>query len=183
MVEIWKDIIDYEGLYQVSNMGRVKGLNRVVDNGKGVKMYLNERLLKFSKSNNGYLGVVLCKNGKVRRFLVHRLVASAFVDNPCNKPQVNHLNEVKDDNRAINLNWMTRKENINYGSGRKRLSKIVTNNPKTSKAVIATCLSTGKEIRFPSMNEIKRQGFNRRNVWSVLKGRKKSSKGYTWRYE
>lgn len=100
--EVWKDIDGYEGLYQVSNFGRVKSVGR----GK-------ERVLKAGKNSNNYLTVVLCKSKKPKSFLVHRLVAQAFIPNPENKEQIDHINTIRDDNRVENLRWVTPKENGN----------------------------------------------------------------------
>jgi hypothetical protein len=103
MVEIWKNIINYEGLYQVSNMGRVKSLWK----GK-------ERILKSGKSIWGYYLVNLHKNGKIKTYSVHRLVGIAFISNPDNKPEINHIDGNKTNNRADNLEWCTHLENIEH---------------------------------------------------------------------
>lgn len=110
--EVWKDVAGFEGLYSISNMGRVKS--------QGNFEARKTKMLKPQLLNTGYLIVKLSKQGKVFQFLVHRLVAEAFVPNPENKPEVNHLNELKNDNRACNLAWVTRKENINYGTRTQR---------------------------------------------------------------
>ena len=113
--EIWKDIPEYEGLYQVSNMGRVKSLkyNR---SGK-------EKILKFGKTKNGYLYVNLYKDGKVKHYDIHRLVASTFIPNPDNLSEVNHKDENKENNHVDNLEFCNHTYNINYGTCKKRISK------------------------------------------------------------
>ena len=107
-MEIWKDILNYEGLYQVSNYGNVKSLNRINRNGKTV----HEKILSQAKSTSGYLQVNLSKDNKVKIFQVHRLVAVAFIDNPDNKPQVDHIDNNKHNNHVENLRWVTGKENM-----------------------------------------------------------------------
>ena len=101
MNEIWKTIEDYPN-YMVSNMGNVKSLK-----------WGKEKILKAGKNNHGYLSVVLCKDGKQKTHKVHRLVAQAFIPNPENKEQIDHINTIKTDNRVENLHWVTSKENNN----------------------------------------------------------------------
>lgn len=102
MKEVWKDITGYEGLYQVSNSGRVQSLPR--ENMCVNRVYIRKgKVLKGSPDKDGYLCVHLSKNGIERKFLVHRLVAKHFIPNPNNSQQVNHKNEIVNDNRASNL--------------------------------------------------------------------------------
>lgn len=103
--EIWKPIKDFEGYYEVSNIGRVRSLN--------YKRTGKEKILKNTESNDGYLIVGLTKNGKRKQFKVHRLVAEAFIPNPENKPCIDHINTVRSDNRVENLRWVSYKENSN----------------------------------------------------------------------
>lgn len=108
--EIWKDIPGYEGLYQVSNFGRIKGLPRYVSNDKG-QILLKERILKGHKITKGYIQVEFPNKDKRVLKLIHVLVAQAFIPNPNNYPQVNHINGLKDDNRAENLEWVNNSMN------------------------------------------------------------------------
>jgi hypothetical protein len=114
--EVWLDIKGYEGHYQVSSFGRVKSLARVVECRKDVFVNKKEKFLKPTKNRKGYLNLKLCikKDGvcSEKSVIVHRLVANEFLDNSLNKPQVNHINGIKDDNRVENLEWATGSENI-----------------------------------------------------------------------
>lgn len=109
---IWKDIAGFDGRYQVSTDGQVKVLKTVNANKhRGRKTYLLEKTLKLSLSELGYYRVGLVKNKKQTSYLVHRLVAKEFLVNPSNKPQINHINGLKGDNRLENLEWSTFSEN------------------------------------------------------------------------
>lgn len=113
IAEIWKDIQGYEGLYQVSNLGRVKSLGRFIDRLVYGNYWQEERILKPNKTKYGYLIVELRKNKKPKYFTVHRLVAMTFISNPENKPQIDHINADKTNNSVNNLRWVTAKENVN----------------------------------------------------------------------
>ena len=170
MKEIWKDVEGYEGLYKVSNLGRIFGIKRngVLKPGKG-----------------RYDFVVLCKNGVRHEISVHRLVAKAFCPNPHNKPEVNHINEIAEDNRASNLEWCTRLENIRHGTGIERHAEAQLNCKRRSKR-IAQYTIDGEYIKtFPSIREMYRQtGFDRSAVCKCASGNHRYSHayGYLWRY-
>lgn len=150
--EIWKDIPEYENFYQISSLGRVKSLERNVWNGK-VYCVHRERILKPMKNSDGYLQVVLFKGGIRKSFKIHRLVCNAFLPNPYNLPEVNHINEDKTDNRLENLEFCDHIYNCNFGTRNERAAKGKTNHIKLSKKV--KCLETG--IVYPSIQEIERQ--------------------------
>lgn len=165
MEEIWKDIEGFEGVYQVSNLGRVKRVT-------------TGRVLKPCRIKTAYLQVGLYKQGSASKKLIHRLVAQAFIPNPENKPEVNHIDEGKTNNMASNLEWSTSKENINHGTRNERVSKI------KSIPIIAINLKTGESTKFYGLRECARQlGLNHSNITSVLKGRYKQTGGYTFKYK
>lgn len=110
-MEIWKDVIGYKGIYKVSNLGYVKSLDHLVKHSNGRDRIQKGRFLKRYKSHKGYIMVSLSKNKTRFTTSVHRLMAIHFIDNPLNKPQVNHINGIKDDNRLCNLEWCTNSEN------------------------------------------------------------------------
>ena len=171
--EEWRDVADYEGRYQVSSEGRVKSLER-----KGRK---SERILKPGVRSKGYLFVVLCAGGKSRMFSVHRLVCTAFHDNPENKLDVNHINENKTDNRACNLEWCTRRENVNHGSRNERAANGIAK--ALSKQVGQYTLDGELVKTWVSTMEAERQtGFSRSNISQVARGKHKQAYGYIWKY-
>lgn len=129
MKEIWKDIRGYEGLYQVSNMGNVKSLERMVDR-RGFPFSIKERILKKSISAKGYLVVNLIRDKKAKLCLVHRLVAITFIPNPDGKLFVDHINCNKFDCKVSNLRWVTAKENSNNPITYKRLADFARSNRK-----------------------------------------------------
>ena len=142
MKEEWRDIKGYEDLYQVSNLGRVKSL-------KDNKGNYREKILSNSTTTQGYLFVHLYKNGKVKLFTVHRLVAMHFIDNSNNYKEVNHKDENKSNNCVENLEWCTREYNNNYGTKNKRHSESRKGKYKGSKHYRARkvqCVTTGKKF-------------------------------------
>lgn len=118
MEEIWKDIPDYEGLYQASNLGRVRSLGQTQtrSNGRAIcEVHIKGKILKPSlDGTKRYYGVSLCKNKKIKRHMVHRLIAKTFLDNPNNYIDVNHKDENKQNNRLENLEWCTHSYNVSY---------------------------------------------------------------------
>ena len=198
--EIWKPIKDYEGLYEVSNLGRVKSLNY---RGTG-----KEKILKNIENSKGYFQVSLVKFGKQKVFKIHRLVAETFIPNPEGKPCIDHINTIRSDNRVENLRWVTHEENNNNPLTKKKYSenhreqsgeknpmygrtgeknpmygRIGENNPK-SKPIVQINPDTNEIIKiWASAMEAERQGgFNNGAINQCCKGKRKSHKGYRWAF-
>ncbi len=127
MEEIWKDIKGYEGLYQISNFGNIKSMDKVIIRKDGIKYIKRGTMLKPSINTSGYLQIGLSKNGIRKPFRIHRLVAIAFIPNPYNKPFIDHINTIKTDNKVENLRWVTREENANNPLTRKHISESNSN--------------------------------------------------------
>jgi hypothetical protein len=122
LTEIWLPIKDYEGFYEVSNLGRVRSVSRIVKHSRGGgKIVLGD--IKSTSSTRGHLRVHLYKHGVTKSFFVHRLVAIAFIPNHENKPSINHINCVRGDNRVENLEWCTSQENENHKKSLGRQAK------------------------------------------------------------
>ena len=173
MSEIWKPIRDYEGLYEVSNLGNVRSLKRNTTNGK---------VLKQGGRPNGYLIVTLCKNNKHKTRTIHRLVAEAFIANPNSLPEVNHNDGNKKNNCIDNLEWVTKEENtqhaINTG-----LRKVIFNNPLRSKMVNQYSLNGTLLHTYPSTGEAERQtGIRHGNIVKCCNGQTPTAGGYKWEY-
>lgn len=171
VMEIWKDVEGYEGLYQISSKGRVKSL------GNGSSGNSKEKILKGLNDKYGYLQVNLYKEGKQKTFKVHRLVAKAFLDNPYNLPQVNHKDEDKTNNCVDNLEWCNCEYNINYGTRTERFIK--------SKSIPILQFSKNGEFirRWDGIRQIERElGINRNPISKCCKGKQKTAWNFIWRY-
>lgn len=173
--EIWKDIKGFEGLYQASNLGQVKSLERPYRR--------KENILKPSISHRGYYIVALSKNSIVKTYRVHILVYEAFNGPIPENMQVNHINEIKTDNRLSNLNLMTAKENCNWGTRNERSTKKRING-KCSKTVLQFDLNNNLVKEFPSAMQVERElGFANSNIIKCCKGKYKTAYNYKWKYK
>ena len=180
MNEIYKDIENYEGLYQISNLGRVKSLD--------YHRTRKEQILKPATDKGGYLFVGLCKNGKCERLLVHRLVATAFIPNPDNKPCIDHINTNRTDNSVDNLRWTTQKENCNNPISKKK--KIGKSNPMygkygklnhNSKPILQLSLDDNFIRMWDCASEVERElGFSQGNISMCCNGKRNTANGYKW---
>ena len=175
--EIWKDIPDYEGYYQVSNMGRVRSVDREVRHSSGGMRILKEKVLKPVMNRDGYLKVGLWKDGKMKKFTIHRLVYSAFCGEIPNELQVNHIDEDKTNNKLENLNLMTPKQNSNWGTRNERFAKT------QSKPVVALDEDGNVVFEFSSVREAGRNGFNSGNLTECCLGKRRRHRGYSWKHK
>lgn len=185
--EIWKDLPGYIGLYQVSNLGRVKSIERVDAN----KHPIHEKILKQHDRMNGYLFVTLYSDVH-KQFYVHRLVAMAFIPNPDNLPQINHKNEIKTDNRVENLEWCSVSYNNNFGTKKERISITRKNSvlckkeSEKRKRPVLQIAKNGMIIkRFESIVEAKKSFGKNNNCGAIndsLKYSNKTAYGFYWKY-
>ena len=180
--EIWKDVVGYEGLYKVSDKGNIYSVERIGANGQE----LGGIILKPRPTIKGYLQVHLCKNGKIKNNYIHRLVAEAFIPNPNDYPEVNHLDEDKANNYVKNLEWCTRERNMNHGTRGERTSE------KLSKKIRAVNIKTGEVLTFNSTQEARDKGYFAvskacRGVYKTATGKLigdgHTYKGHRWYYE
>lgn len=186
MKEIWKDVVGYEGLYQISSLGRIKsngGVFRVGNTGG----FRPEKILSPTLSKFGYYRLILCdgKGGR-KSHVIHRLVAEAFIPNPENKPQVNHIDEDKTNNSVSNLEWVTCKENINWGTANQRriaTQRLCKKNMKTTYQYDKNYNLVGTYISCKSA--ARALGINKSGIQHCCNGDIKfpTYKGYIWRYE
>jgi len=171
MSEIWKPIKGYEGLYEVSNMGRVKSLARMVKHPAGGLLFKKEKILSFGRLNNFYPGVALCKNGIPKSTKVHKLVTEAFIGDIPPGFEVNHKNGIKTDSNADNLEIVLPKKNINhaYETGL---------NPRRRKIIR---INDGKI--FNSMTDAAKEiNGNVSNIHKACNGQLKTHKGFSFAY-
>ena len=184
MSEIWRPVVGYEEYYEVSNMGRVRSFDRVTGSGYGSTRVVKGRILKELNHGNGYMCVNLFKDKKQKQFLIHRLVAQAFVPNPNNLPEVDHINTVRNDNRSENLRWVTISQNHRNIITRWRMSEAIKNSPNTCRKKKVKMLKDGELIRvFNTITEAaKFVGCNTGNICHALKGDFAQAYGYQWQY-
>lgn len=175
--EIWKPIKDYEGLYEVSNLGNVRSLDhmrKISGNGE----YLQKgKVLKNIKNNSGYIRVTLSKEGKRKNKHIHRLVAEAFIPNPNNLSCINHKDENPLNNNVNNLELCTRKYNDNYGNRNNKIAK------KLSKKIDQFDINGNYIKTWDSSVSIERETeLDQSNICLCCKGKRKSVGGYIWKY-
>ena len=178
MTEVWKDIRDFEGLYQISNLGRIKSLQRYVRVGGGGFRPLQERIISPVKCLNGYLEANLNKNGKRYVKLLHRVVAEAFLPNPHGYPQINHKDEDLTNCAVDNLEWCTAKYNANYGTRNVRMMENREFKPVDQYDKYGNFIKHYDKIT-DATNET---GADTSAIIRVCKGKQHTSLGYVWKY-
>jgi hypothetical protein len=174
MKEIWKDIENYEGYYQVSNLGRVRSLDRIIS--YNTKRYFKTgRILSVNKNKNNYYCVYLSVKGIKKMKYVHRLVAETFIKKPSGYDNVNHKDFDTYNNNVYNLEWCTQKYNVNYSFDNGRMPLPPFQEPKAiirnDGKIFSSLLEAGEDLKI-----------NSSIICNQLKGRQKTAKGYTFKY-
>lgn len=198
--EVWKDIyyydrrknewVDYRGLYQVSNYGRVLSYDKEViqkaKSGSISKHIYKGKLLKGYLNEDGYYKISLCKEHKCKTFLIHRIVAFIFVPNPNNLTDINHKDECKTNNNCTNLEWCNAKYNNNYGTRNNRIKEKQINDKNKSKPVLQYSIEGEFIKRYPSIAEAHRKtGAGKKEISKCCNNnpRYKTAKGFIWKWE
>lgn len=196
--EIWRDIKGYEGLYQVSNYGRIKSLDKCKRQWRGGLIFIRGKLLKLHTQGNGYYNIQLFRNGVYEYKYIHRLVAEAFLPNPNNLTCVNHKDEnpannfiwVNEDNTVdterSNLEWCTQSYNVNYGTRNRRVAEKQINRGDCSKPILQFSKSGVLLKEYPSIAEATREtGVQGTHIIQVcqMKPKHKTAGGFIWRYK
>lgn len=185
MEEIWKDIKGFEGLYQVSNLGRVRSLDRIIlkphprNTSMQMRCLYKGRVLKPGTNSNGYWYVELHDNsGNIYWNSIHRLVASTFIPNPNNLPEVNHIDENRKNNRADNLEWVTKSQNMRHGTCGARMGM------KHWKAVTQMDMNGNIIKEWPCAQHASESlHIHHSQIIGVCKGKGFSAGGYRWKYK
>lgn len=183
--EHWKPVKGYEGQYEVSDKGRVRSIDRYIPYQKNPskKAHIKGKMKKPFVAHDGYLRVALSKNGKSKKFFVHRLVLEAFSPNPDPEhlTQINHKNEITNDNRVENLEWCTQTYNNNYGNRIEKQAQSLVNGKKAKK--VGQYDLDGNLIRiWASTRECERHGFKHTGISACCLGKWDTYKGYRWKY-
>ena len=193
MQECWRAVVGYEGYYEVSNLGNVKSIERLVRHSRSNIEFLRKgKLFKPSIERAGYLKVQLSVRGKSKYYFVHRLVAQAFLPNPDNLPEVNHKNEIKTDNNLDNLEWCSRLYNQNYGTKIERQKRTYRENnsiknkqyakPKGRSIYKYDLKGNLIAISCDYLLASSVEDIPYRQIMAVCNGVQKTCRGYIWKY-
>ncbi len=189
--EQWRDIPGYEGLYQVSNFGRIWSNERVVtvDYSNNYRTVVDEfkytqpgKIMKLRQNKGGYVVVSLTKNKIQKKYMVHRLVAQAFIPNPNNLPFINHKDENKQNNHTNNLEWCDAKYNTNYGTCIERRSYKQRYTNSRRRPVVSIDESGNEKYYLSAWDASRQLGAYQSNIWKAIHSGKKCS-GYYWKYK
>lgn len=190
MEEVWKDVVGYEGLYQVSNLGRVKSVDRTIFR-SSTPQKVKGKIISQGLLNSGYKAVSLWYKKKRKAFTVHRLVANAFLEKVDGKDFIDHINGVRTDNRANNLRWCTRIENSNFpiarskyiAANKKRVEKIRKIRSEHSLEVLQLTTEGLVVKKWSSVKEASENlGILTSGIYASCVGAKKTAGGYKWKY-
>lgn len=184
--EVWKDVVGFEGLYLVSNYGRIKTVARIQPcvGKKGCDSYviIKEKIKKIADNGHGYSIVNLSCNNKPKMKYVHRLVAEAFIPNADLLPQINHKDENKSNNKVDNLEWCTCLYNNLYGTAKERSHNTYIKNGN-NRAINSFTLDGKLVRRYATAHEVEKEGLSRRSVYNVCENRARSYKGLVYRFQ
>ncbi len=178
MTEVWKDVVGYEGYYQVSNFGNVRSCDRMVKSCKNGKRIAKGRTMKKTDTIQGYRKVVLCRDAKRKNACIHRLVAQAFIPNPKNYPQVNHKDEIKTNNCVDNLEWCDHDYNMHYGNISQKMREKSRKIPVNQLDLDGNALTVWRSIRDAEIAT----NIDRSSIIRVCKGKQHTAGGYKWEY-
>lgn len=178
--EVWKDIPGYEKYYMASTHGRIKSKDRIINRFWG--SFVREgKIMKQKSNHNGYSTIQLTKNGKQKRYMVHRLVAMAFISNPRDLPFINHKDEIRTNNCVSNLEWCTQSYNVSYGNCITKRQVTQRNTNKNMKPVIA--YNDENKLEFISIRGAARElNLHQSNIQQAIKNNTKCG-NYYWKYK
>ena len=194
--EEWRDVKGFEGMYEVSNKGNIRSVDRFVNNKSHTKTLIKGTNIKPQINHKGYMAVILHKEGRPYSRVIHRLVAEAFIDNPNKLPQVNHIDTIKTNNAVENLEWITNYDNMQHAIANgcydnafteRRLLAVKENLKKaveSRKRQVSQYDRSGKFIRtYSSTREAGMlTGTCDSKITSVCRGKRKTTGGYIWKY-
>lgn len=176
--ENWKPVIGYEGLYEISNKGLIRSIDRVIQR-NGASHRIKGRILSIYTDNLGYQRITLSKEGKLHTMCIHKLVAEAFIPNPENKPCIDHIDTNPSNNCVDNLRWCTHSENMNNSVTLQHLKEC-----RITKPVLQYDLKDNFIAEYISGREAARQvNIQQASLVRCLQGTQKTAGGYKWRYK